>query len=307
MVLYRDVGLVVAKKHSGPEIDRARKMIHKIFNDNGLKIDIKGNLKVVDFLDITFNLNNGTYKPYVKPNNAPLYVHTKSNHPPHVLKQIPTSISKRISNISSNEGIFKKAAPYYNKALKEAGHEETLSYCPTNTSQKKNRPRKIIWFVPPFSKNVSTNVARTFLNLVKKHFPPCGKFSKLFNKNNVKVSYSCMPNISRVIKSHNSKILNCTDTVSPHCNCRGKNRNENCPLPGRCTIENIVYSAKVSTGTDKESKVYLGASGPPLNLDIPITIPPLAIQTTEKTQAFLHMFGTAKTLVKTPSSSNGLL
>ena len=111
--LYRDDGLAIARNLSGPQIDRARKMLHKIFDDNKLKIDIKCNLKVVDYLDVTFDLNSGTHRPYVKPNNTPLYVHTKSNHPPHVLKQIPISISKRISNISSNEDIFKKAAPYY--------------------------------------------------------------------------------------------------------------------------------------------------------------------------------------------------
>ena len=181
--LYRDDGLAIARNLSGPQIDRARKMLHKIFDDNKLKIDIKCNLKVVDYLDVTFDLDSGTHRPYVKPNNTPLYVHTKSNHPPHVLKQIPISISKRISNISSNEDIFKKAAPYYDKALKEAGHEQTLAYSPPNApGKRKNRPRNIIWFVPPFSRNVATNVARTFLDLVKKHFPPSGEFRKLFNK-----------------------------------------------------------------------------------------------------------------------------
>ena len=92
----------------------------------------------------------------------------------------------------------------------------------------------------PHSRNVATNVAKKFLDLVKKHFPPGGKFRKLFNKNNVKVSYSCMPNISRVIKSHNSKILNDTKTVTPHCNCRGEERKKNCPLPGYCRIENVI-------------------------------------------------------------------
>ena len=105
-------------------------------------------------------------------------------------------------------------------------------------------------------------VAKIFLDLVKKHFPPSGKFRKLFNKNNVKVSYSCMPNILRVIKSHNSKILYDTQVTTPRCNCKGDERRKNCPLPGCCTIENIVYSAEVSTGPEDGNKVYLGASEP---------------------------------------------
>ena len=220
-------------------------------------------------MDVTFNLTQGSFKPYIKPNNTPLYVNTKSNHPPHVLKQIPISISKRISNISSDEDVFKKAAPHYNNALKEAGYEQKLSFSRNTYHRKKrNRPRKIIWFVPPYSKNVSNNVARSFLNLVKKkHFPAGGRFSKLFNKNNVKVSYSCMPNLSRVIKSHNSRILNAPDqSKTPSCNCRGTARKAQCPLDGSCTIENIVYAGEVKSAANESSKVYIGASGPPFKL-----------------------------------------
>ena len=46
--------------------------------------------------------------PYVKPNNVPQYIHSKSNHPPGILKNIPESINKHLSEISSDEGSFKK-------------------------------------------------------------------------------------------------------------------------------------------------------------------------------------------------------
>ena len=52
---------------------RIRKSI-KIFQDVGFSIDIETNSKVVDFLDITFNLNNETYKPYKKPNDPLSYI-----------------------------------------------------------------------------------------------------------------------------------------------------------------------------------------------------------------------------------------
>ena len=32
------------------------------------------NLKIVNFLDMTFNLNNGTFKPYKKPTDSLLYI-----------------------------------------------------------------------------------------------------------------------------------------------------------------------------------------------------------------------------------------
>ena len=30
-------------------------------------------MKVVNYVDVTFNLNDGTYKPYTKPNNKTKY------------------------------------------------------------------------------------------------------------------------------------------------------------------------------------------------------------------------------------------
>ena len=42
-------------------------------------IEIKTNLHIVDFLDVTFNLLDGTYKPYKKQNDQILYVNTHQN------------------------------------------------------------------------------------------------------------------------------------------------------------------------------------------------------------------------------------
>ena len=55
--------------------------------------------------------------------------------------------------------------------------------------------------------NVQTNIGREFLNLVSKHFPKNHRYSKIFNKNNMKVSYSCTDNLQTLIKKHNRKIL----------------------------------------------------------------------------------------------------
>ena len=51
-------------------------------------------------------------------------------------------------------------------------------------NERRSRKRKIIWFNPPFSKNVCTNVAKHFLDLIDKHFHATHKFNKLFNRNN---------------------------------------------------------------------------------------------------------------------------
>ncbi len=46
------------------------------------KITAGANLHVVNFLDVTFGLNNGKFKPYRKPNDDPLYInrHSKAVH-----------------------------------------------------------------------------------------------------------------------------------------------------------------------------------------------------------------------------------
>ena len=96
--LYRDDGLAIARNLSGQQTDGTRKKIIKIFKEIGFDIEIETNLKEVNFLDITFNLNNGTHKPYKKPNDKLMYVNTSSNRPTQIIKQLPASISKRLSD-----------------------------------------------------------------------------------------------------------------------------------------------------------------------------------------------------------------
>ena len=59
-VLYRDDGLILLPYVNRQNMDRIRKNVIKIFKEVGFKIEIRTNLKIVDFLDITFNLTNGT-------------------------------------------------------------------------------------------------------------------------------------------------------------------------------------------------------------------------------------------------------
>ena len=119
-----------------------------------------------------------------------------------------------------------------------------------------NRKRNIIWFNPPCSKNVQTNVDETFLNLIKKHFPPNHNLHPVFNKNNVEVSYSCMPNMGSIINNHNKKILTNNNTTPQNgCNCRKKDQ---CPLDNNCLITSVIYKANVTTDKDDTGKNYLG-------------------------------------------------
>ena len=81
--LYRGDGLACFKNNNGHQNDKIRKELIKIFQTHGLKLEIKCSLKSVDYLDITFDLNTGSYRPYRKPNNDTRYTKAKSN--PHLL------------------------------------------------------------------------------------------------------------------------------------------------------------------------------------------------------------------------------
>ena len=114
-----------------------------------------------------------------------------------------------MSRNSSNVDIFNNTKLEYEEALKKCGHTAKLTYTPPNHEQNKVRRKqqhKIIWFNPPISLDGSTKVAKIFLNLIEKHFPRSSKLHKIFNKNTVKVSYSCTQNMSQIIKGHNKKI-----------------------------------------------------------------------------------------------------
>ena len=181
-------------------MDRARKNVIKIFKEVGFKIEIQTHLKIVNFLDVTFNLASGTYRPYKKANESLLYINTSSNHPPQVIKQLPTSISERLSNNSSNEEIFNASKYEYETALKNSGYHQTklIFSKKEQRKQKRIRNRNIIWFNPPFSRNVTTSVAKRFLNFLDIHFPKSNKLHKIFNRNTVKL-VTAAPRIYRVL------------------------------------------------------------------------------------------------------------
>ena len=265
--LYRDDGLLVSSAtNKGNE--RLKQEIIQIYQEEGLRILIHPNKKIVNFLDVTLNLMDRTFSPYLKEGNIPQYVNVMSNHPPSVIKAVPTGINQRLSSISSSKDIFDRCKQPYQDALERSGYKYKLEYIPeqyiiSNDNQKKSRSRsrQIIYWIPPFSANVETNIGEKFLRLIQKCFPKGSVLAKAFNKNNLKLSYRTMPNIKQKITSHNNLILSkvgAADTGAPinqnkkNCNCR---KLEDCPLEGNCLTESLIYQAKIN----QES--YIGMTG----------------------------------------------
>ena len=142
-------------------------------------------------------------------------------------------INKRISDLSYNKEELDKVKSVYESALKDSGHFSSMFYNNSNTpNAPRNRNRRVIWFNPPYSENVKTNVGKLFIKLVRKHFPKNNKYHKIFNLSTLKLSYCCITNVGNIIKQHNSKVLSKTNDSNNHkCNCRSK---PNCPLKGEC-------------------------------------------------------------------------
>ena len=81
----------------------------------------------------------------------------------------------------------------YETALKISGYKKVdfkynLVY---QNNNKRSRQRNIIWFNPPFSQAVSTNIAKRFLDLLDKHFPQNNQLLKIFSRNTVKAIPVC--------------------------------------------------------------------------------------------------------------------
>ena len=111
VALSRDDGLIILQQLNRQQTDRTRKRTIETFKSFGFKIEIFTNLPEVHFLDATFNLRTNTYRPYRKPNNTPSYIHMSSNHPPEILKRLPTLISELVSRNSCNKQIFNSVKP----------------------------------------------------------------------------------------------------------------------------------------------------------------------------------------------------
>ena len=127
----------------------------------------------------------------------------------------------------------------------------------TTRAPRKRRRRVVyvVWYNPPFSKNVATNIGREFFKLLQLHFPKQHPFHCIVNRNTVKLSYSCTTNIDNIVKAHNTKIRSKDDTTDAgkNCNCRDSTT---CPVANKCLTTNVVYKATVAY--EDKAQHYIG-------------------------------------------------
>ena len=180
---------------------------------------------------IRLNLTNGTFKSYRKPDEP--------KHPPNIIKQVPIAIEKFCHSLK--------------KFFKYQGYNHAFSYNPTPPND--NNQNKKQWHNSSFDKNVSTNIGKNFLYIIRKHFPRIFKVPLNFNKNNVKVSYGCMSKAKSIISSHN-RDPGPNQQQERTCNCI---RKETCPMKEKCLTDNVIYEATITTPEpDNTVKKYNG-------------------------------------------------
>ena len=232
----------------------------------GLKVTVTVNIKKTDYLDLVLDLQSGCTAPFKKPQETPIYVNKSSSHPPCVIKKIPHTVSNRLSLLSSTKREFDNNRQPYREALKSAGHDDNIAFQnhdPASQNRRK-RKRRALWWNPPFNMAVQTNLTKMFYKIIERGIPKNNALlCKLFNKQNLRISYSCTENIGTVIAKHNARIMReheADNIPKRECNCTRANKNS-CPLNGHCLVESLVYRADVTTGHQDEHKFYLGLCG----------------------------------------------
>ena len=90
-------------------------------------------------------------------------------------------------------------------------------------------------------------------NMLKKNFPKSNPFSKIFNKNIIKFSYTSTRNMKSIISSHNKQILT-PKNKQVGSNCRIKN---SCAHDKKCLTSQLIYQGDVTNNLDDEYKYYL--------------------------------------------------
>ena len=270
--LYRDDGILALSSKSGRQHEKTKNKISDFFKSEGFSIEFSPVDTFVDYLDVRL-FTDKSHQSYHKPNSDKRYVHTLSNHPPTVLKNIQVNTELRLSKLNSNEELFNQNAQFYSNILGKSGHKTALNYqtdlAKRPKIKKARKSNRVTWYNPPWNVDLKTNLGKKFLNLIdscfknKKNEPP-NPLSWL-NARTLKLSYSTVNNVKSSYTAHNRKVLskNSKKSKTDKCSCH-KIRDgvpRICEQPEICSLTNVIYECKVteSSGEFKgHSESYVG-------------------------------------------------
>ena len=137
--LYRDDGLAIITHSNGPKIDKIRKRLHQLFKQEGLKIEVECNKDVVNFLDVTLDINSNCFQPYKKNRTTVYSTYTTNQTIINVLKTTYRSWS--IEDLFSYQ-VVKKCLIQQKRIMKKLCREVATSLnLPTIDSKKMQKIR----------------------------------------------------------------------------------------------------------------------------------------------------------------------
>ena len=82
--LHRDDGLPIFRNKSGAKLEKRKKKLRRLFKECNLEITAESNQNIVNYQDVTLNLEDGFFRPYHKPDDQIQYIYTESIHPPNI-------------------------------------------------------------------------------------------------------------------------------------------------------------------------------------------------------------------------------
>ena len=154
----------------------------------------------------------------------------------------------------------------YPEALKKNMNNTNLQFdmtCTNKNSEKnKKRKRKITWFTPPpsFLTLCGNKCCENHPYINQQTLPKDKRLSKIFNRNAIKVSYSCLLNVTQTISNNNHRLLQLhrmqesTQDIKL-CNCRSKYPY---PVHGKCLTKCVVYKGAVTETNSNNEETYIG-------------------------------------------------
>ena len=107
MIKIASVYIMTTGQYLKNQLETIKKNLQKPFKDFGLEIAAESNLKIANYLDVTLNLNDGSFRPCDKPDDIIQYINKEFNHPPNLIKHLQASIEKQLSNNSFDKKYFK--------------------------------------------------------------------------------------------------------------------------------------------------------------------------------------------------------
>ena len=272
--------------HGSEKLDEFVEHANKFSENNKMSSNIKFEVNIsttmVNFLDVSVTLEDGILKTnlYSKPTDAFLYLNKSSNHPKHVIDNIPKGQFIRIRRICSNKDDYfsncGKLCSFFikrgyenrtlQKTIKDVAQVERDTLLEDIISEKKD-PQLI--FVCNWHPNLSTLPV-----ILKKHFHILENdiiTSKIFPSKPI-VAYRRAKSIKNyVVKNKVSPTETKPTTTKPCGKCKlckniwtcesVKNKKSNITFKindgGTCQSKDLIYAARCK----KHDLIYVGQTG----------------------------------------------